>query len=96
MDEGRMRSMHREHRSCLPDQTHGHDPDTLVGTGRRCGWYDHADFIEATLSELFEDPLIRRLMTSDGVDPAELRALLAELGARRAQRAALPGQAGRI
>lgn len=88
--------MHREHRSCLPAQKLGHDPDTPAGAGRRCGWYDHADFIESTLSELFEDPLIRRLMTSDGVDPAELRALLTDLVARRAQRAALPGQAGRI
>jgi hypothetical protein len=51
---------------------------------------------ESTLSELLEDPLIRRLMTSDGVDPGELRALLADLSARLARDEALPGDLGQI
>jgi hypothetical protein len=88
--------MYREYRACLPDQKLGHDPDTSVGAIRRYDWYDQADFTESTLSELLEDPLIRRLMTSDGVDPGELRALLAHLSARRARGEASPGQAGRI
>ena len=87
--------MCREYRPCLPAQERGHDRDISVPAVRRYGGYDQADFAEATLSELLEDPLIRRLMTSDGVDPGELRALLADLSARRALDEASPGEAGR-
>ena len=37
--------------------------------------------------------MIRRLMTSDGVDPGELRALLADLRGRLARDEASPGEA---
>jgi hypothetical protein len=74
----------------------GHDPDTPVRAIRRYDWRDQEDYTESTLSELFEDPVIRRLMTSDGVDPGELRALFADLRARLARDEASPGDVGQI
>src|SRR3954447_26509220 len=44
---------------------------------RRESAMDIDDGIEPTLSELLDDPLIRALMKSDGVDRASLEALLA-------------------
>jgi hypothetical protein len=78
-----MLSMSNEHGSCLPAQKHGHDPNTPVRAIRRYDWWDQANYTEPTLPELLEDPVIRRLMTSDGVDPGELRA--ADLSARLAR-----------
>ena len=51
-------------------------------------------FTEPTLSELLEDPVIRRLMTSDGVDLRELRTLLTDLRVRLARDEASPGEPG--
>lgn len=76
--------MCKEYRACLPAQKRDHDPNTPVHAIRRYGWCDQTDFTESTLSELLEDPVIRQLMTSDGVDPAELCVLLADLSARLA------------
>lgn len=45
-------------------------------------WYDRTGFTEPTLSELLEDPVIHLLMSSDGVDPVELRSLFADLHTR--------------
>ena len=83
-----------EYRASLPSQERGRNRDTSVYEIRRRGWYDQADFTESTLPELLEDPVIRWLMTSDGVDPGELRALLADLRARLARGEASPGEAG--
>jgi len=91
-----MRSMCREYGACLPAQKRGHDPNTPVRASRRYDWWDQEDYTESTLSELLEDPLICRLMTSDGVDPGELRALFADLSARLARDEASPGDAGQI
>ena len=91
-----MRSMFREYGACLPAQKRGHDPNTPVRASRRYDWRDQEDYTESTLSELLEDPVIRRLMTSDGVDPGKLRALFADLSARLARDEASPGDAGRI
>jgi hypothetical protein len=91
-----MRSMCREYSACLPAQKRGHDPHTPVRAIRRYDWWDQENYTGSTLSELLEDPLICRLMTSDGVDPGELRALFADLSARLARDEASPGDAGRI
>jgi hypothetical protein len=91
-----MLSMCKEYGTCLPAQKRGHDPNTPVRAIRRYDWWDQADYTESTLSELLEDPLIRRLMTSDGVDPGELRVLFADLSARLARDEALPGDLGQI
>jgi hypothetical protein len=40
-------------------------------------WFDPTAFAELTLEELLENPLVRLLMSSDGVEPGELRARLA-------------------
>ena len=40
-------------------------------------WFDHAGFPEPTLAQLLDDPLVRLLMKRDGVNPGELRTLLA-------------------
>ena len=77
--------MSKEYGSCLPAQKRGHDPNTPVRAIRRYDWWDQANYTEPTLPELLEDPVIRRLMTSDGVDPGELRALFADLSARLAR-----------
>ncbi len=42
-------------------------------------WFDPRAFAEVTLAELLENPLVRLLMSSDGVDAAQLRALLATM-----------------
>ena len=91
-----MRSMCREYGACLAAQKRGHDPHTPVRAIRRYDWWDQENYTESTLSELLEDPLIRRLMTSDGVDPGELRALFADLSARLARDEASRGDAGRF
>jgi hypothetical protein len=89
-----MRSMCREKSTSFPSIVRLPNRDTSVYEIRRRSWYDQADFTESTLPELLEDPVIRRLMTSDGVDPGELRALLADLSARLARDEASPGEAG--
>jgi len=58
------------------------------------GWYP-ADFTELTLFQLLEDPVIRLLMSSDRVDPDELRALFTDLRARLTRDEMAPGEAGR-
>jgi hypothetical protein len=88
--------MCREYCASLLLHERGRNRDTSIYEIQRRGWYDLADFTESTLPELLEYPVIRRLMTSDGVDPGELRALLAKLSARLAQDEASPGEAGRI
>jgi hypothetical protein len=85
-----MLSMCREYDACLPAQKR---PVRVI---RRYDWWAQADYTEATFSELLEDPVIRQMMTSDGVDPGELRALFADLNARLAQNEVLPGEVGRI
>ena len=62
----------------------------------RHGCYFQVDFTEPTLSQLLEDPVIRLLMSSDSVDPGELRALFADLRARLTRDETAPGEAGRI
>jgi hypothetical protein len=89
-----MRSMCGEESTSFPSEVRVDNRDSPVCEIRRCGWYDQADFTESTLPELLEDPVIRRLMTSDGVDPRELRALLADLSARLARDELAPGEAG--
>lgn len=42
-------------------------------------WFDPTAFAELTLVQLLEDPLVRLLMSSDGVDPAQVRALFATM-----------------
>ena len=91
-----MLSMSKEYGSCLPAQKRGHDPNTPVRAIRRYDWWDQADYTESRLSELLEDPEIRRLITSDGVDPGELRALFADPSARLAWDEASPGEVRRI
>jgi hypothetical protein len=88
--------MCREYGACLPAQKRGNDPHTPVRAIRRYNWRDQENYTESTLSELLEDPVIRRLMTSDGVDPSELRALFVDLSARLARDAALPADVGQI
>lgn len=39
--------------------------------------------LEPTLSDLLEDPIVRLVMASDGVSPADVRALAARVTARR-------------
>lgn len=58
----------------------------MCAIGRQC-WCSKAGFAEPTLRQLLDDPLIRLLMSSDGVDPAELRALFAEIADLRARQA---------
>lgn len=77
--------MCKEYRACFAGQERGRDRNTPERAIRRYGWYDQAAFTESTFVELLEDPVIRRLMTSDSVDPGELRALLADLSARLAR-----------
>jgi hypothetical protein len=89
-----MRSMCREKSASFPSEVDVGNRDTSVYEIRRCGWYDQAGFTESTLPELLEDPVIRRLMTSDGVDSGELRTMLADLSARLARDGASPGEAG--
>jgi hypothetical protein len=87
--------MHREKSTSFPSEVRARNRDTSVYQIRRHSWYDQADFTESTLPELLEDPVIRGLMTSDGVDPGELRALLlADLSARPARDEASRGEAG--
>lgn len=86
--------MCREKSASFPSEVGVCNRDTSVYEIRRRGWYDQAGFTESTLPELLEDPVIRRLMTSDGVDPGELRVLLADLSARLARDEASPGGAG--
>ena len=88
--------MCKEYRACLISQERGHDRDTPVHAIGRYGWYDQAAFTESTLDELLEDPVIRRLMTSDSVDLGELRALLADLSARLARDETSPVEMGGI
>jgi hypothetical protein len=91
-----MRSMCRENSASFPSEVGVGNRDTLVFEIPRCGWFDQADFTKSTLPELLEDPVIRRLMTSDGADPGELRALLGDLlSARLARDEASPREAGR-
>ena len=73
-----------EKTTSFPSEVRVRNRDTSVYEVRRRGWYDQAGFTESRLPELLEDPVIRRLMTSDCVDPGELRALLAGLSARLA------------
>jgi hypothetical protein len=47
---------------------------------------DIDDGMEPTLSELLDDPLIRTLMRSDGVDRASLESLMARTAAALARR----------
>ncbi len=42
---------------------------------------------EPRLAELIDDPLVRLLMASDGVEPDRVRAILAETARRRARAA---------
>jgi hypothetical protein len=50
---------------------------------------DIDDGIEPTLGELLDDPLIRAVMRSDGVDRASLEALMARTAAALARRGVL-------
>jgi hypothetical protein len=50
--------------------------DVPVYPNRKPGWYDKSCFKEPTLRELLDDPTIRSLMVSDGVDPERLWELL--------------------
>ena len=88
--------MYKEYRACFAAQERGHDRNTPEPAIRRYGWYDQAAFTESTLAELLEDPVIRRLMTSDSVEPGELRALLADLSARLARGGTPPAEVRRI
>ena len=85
--------MHGEKSTSFPSEVPARNRDTSVYQIRRHSWYDQADFTESTLPELPEDPVIHRLLTSDGVDPGELRTLLADLSARLARDEASPGEA---
>jgi hypothetical protein len=89
-----MRSMCGKKSTSFPSEVRARNRDTSVYEIRRRSWYDQADFTEFTLPEPLEDPVIRRLMTSDGVDPGELRALLADLSARLARDEVSRGAAG--
>ena len=46
---------------------------------------DRQRFVEPTLTNLFDDPLVRLLMTSDGVEPRRLWELLVEIAQRRSR-----------
>ena len=86
--------MRREQSASFPSEVGVRNRDISVDEIRRCSWPDQAGFTEPTLSELLEDPVIRRLMTSDGVDLRELRTLLTDLRARLARVEASPGEPG--
>ena len=43
---------------------------------QRCRWFDPTIFPEPTLAELLRDPLVQRLMKSDGVKQQDLERLL--------------------
>jgi hypothetical protein len=47
------------------------------------GWDDQPRVSDPTLRELFEDPLVRMLMASDGVDPRWLWNFLADIASRQ-------------
>ena len=47
------------------------------------GWDNRPRVSEPTLSELFEDPLVRVLMASDGVDPRWLWNFLMDIASRQ-------------
>jgi len=82
--------MCREQSASFPSEVGVGNQDISVDEIRRCGWPDQA----GALSELLEDPVIRRLMTSDGVDLRELRTLLTDLRVRLARDEASPGEPG--
>jgi len=86
--------MCREQSASFPSEVGVGNQDISVDEIRRCSWPDQAGFTEPTLSELLEDPVIRRLMTSDGVDLRELRTLLTDLRVRLARDEASPGEPG--
>lgn len=56
-------------------------PFRIGGDGRT----DRPRVAEPTISELFEDPLIRVLMASDGVDPRWFWKFLMEVAKRQAR-----------
>ena len=56
-------------------------PFRIGGDGRT----DRSRVSEPTISELFEDPLIRVLMASDGVDPRWFRKFVMEVAKRQAR-----------
>lgn len=78
----------------FPSEVRVRNRDTSVYEIRRRSWYNQADFTEFTLPDLLEDPVIRRPMTSDGVDRSELRTLLADVSARPARDEVSRGEAG--
>jgi hypothetical protein len=55
---------------------------------RKPGRYDDSCFREPTLSELLEDPLIRSLMESDGVDLRAVRTLFSAVAHQLGERSA--------
>jgi|SRR6516225_1766857 len=52
---------------------------------RRKDWCDQVFLTEPALPQLQNDPLIRLLMASDGVDPREVREVFAEIAGLRAR-----------
>jgi len=85
-----------DYRASLPSQDHGCDRASRVCATPRPGWFDQANFADFSLPELLEDPMIRLLMSSDGVDSGELRALIADLRSRLADDRKAPRRADRI
>lgn len=45
--------------------------------------WDGTNRLEPTLAELIDDPLIRLVMASDGVDPHRVRTIFADIARRR-------------